>query len=108
MTFSVFAAICILGCDLLIYFLFHSTLGESGHRKRRRGGHKQRLSHGQETELLLVRGSSQNRAERPKAMPYRKAPATTRLLAVDGREARDHMTEEAIYRRRVAAFAVAR
>ena len=107
MTFWVFAAICILGCDLLIYFLFHSTLGESGHRKRRRGGHKQRLSHGQETELLLVRGPSQNRAERSQAMPCRKTPAPTRLPAGDGREVRDQMTEEAISRRRVA-FAVAR
>jgi|SRR6516164_3477136 hypothetical protein len=108
MTFSVFAAICILGCDLLIYVLFQWTLGESGHRNRRRGGHKQRLSHGQETELLLVRGSSQNRAERLKALPHRKTPAPTRLSAGDGREARDQMSEEAIYRRRVAAFAVVR
>ena len=107
MTFSVFAAICILGCDLLIYFLFQWTLGEKGRRNRRRG-RKHGLSHGQETELLLVRGSSQNRAERLKALPHRKTPAPTRLSAGDGREARDQMSEEAIYRRRVAAFAVVR
>ena len=107
MTLTVFAAICILGCDLLNYLLFHWTLGESGHRKRRRGG-KQQLSHRQETELLLVRGSRQNCAERTQAVPYRKTPTPPRLLAGDGREAHDQVTEETVYRRRVAAFAVAR
>src|SRR5215472_2568242 len=107
MTLTVFAAIGILGCDLLIYSLFRWTLGESGHRKRRRGAHKHALSHGQETGLLLARGSRQNRAERTAVVPQRKTLAPIRLLAGDSREARDQVTEEAVYRRRVAAFAVA-
>ena len=103
MTLTVVAAICILGCDLLIYLLFRWTLGKGGHRKRRRGGHKHRLSHGQDTELLLAGGSKQNRAERT-----RKTPAPTRLLPSDGREARDQVSEQAVYRHRESAFAVAR
>jgi hypothetical protein len=107
MTFSVFAAICILGCDLLIYFLFQWTLGEKGRRNRRRG-RKHGLSHGQVTELQIARGSRHYGAERTKTVPYRKIPAPTRLLVGDGREAPDQVTEEEAHPRRVAAFAVAK
>ena len=107
MTFTLFATICILGCDLLIYFLFQWTLGQRAQRKRRRG-RKQLLSHGKRTELLLAPGSGHNRAETTQAVPCWRPPASARLVAGDGREARDPVSEEALYRRRVAALAVAR
>ena len=105
MTLTVFIAICILGCDLLIYFLFQWTLGEKGRTKRRRGGSKRRLAEGQETELFVVRGSAQNDPSRPKVLPYQKSEARKRSWLKDDCETSEQVTEEMAYRRRVAAFA---
>jgi len=60
MTLTLFAAISILGCDLLIYLLFRWTLGQRAHRKRRRVGRKQLPSPAGRAELFLARGSRQN------------------------------------------------
>jgi len=105
MTLTVFMAICILGCDVLIYFLFQWTLGEKGRTKQRRGGSARRKAQGQETELFVVRGSQPNASEPTKVVPYRKSERLNRLESDRPRESRNQVTEEMIYRRRIAAFA---
>ena len=104
MPVTLFMAVCILGCDVLIYFLFQWTLGEKGHTKRRRGS-KRRLAAGQESELFVVRGSKGSAPSLPKVLEYRKSEARKRALPNHNGESSVHMMEEMAYRRRVAASA---
>jgi len=100
MPLTLFMAVCILGCDVLIYFLFQWTLGEKGRTKRRRSGSKRRLAVGQETELVVVRGSDLGASSRPKVLEYPKSEPWRRAL----RKSSDHI-EEIAYRKLVAASA---
>ena len=104
MPFTVFMAICILGCDFLIYFLFQWTLGEKGRTKRRCTGSKRRIANGEETELILVRAHKENGRTRAKVLQYRKNESRQGSLTDQGSEPSDCVTEEMAHRRRAAAF----
>jgi hypothetical protein len=67
MTLTLFLAICILGCDLLIFFLFQWTLGERRRTRRRRNA-KTRLASGLETDLIHVSAHPEKSA-RANAVP---------------------------------------
>lgn len=105
MTLTVFMAICILGCDVLIYFLFQWTLGEKGRTRRYRGGSKRRLASGQETELFVVPAQRKFPAKRARVLRYRNTePKKPSLFLRDSGQS-SHIDEETAYRRRAAAFA---
>jgi len=105
MTLTVFMAICILGCDVLIYFLFQWTLGEKGRTRRRRGGAKRRLASGQETELFVVPAPRSIPARRARVLQYRNNGLKKPSLPVRDSEQSSHIDEATAYRRRAAAFA---
>ena len=105
MSLTLFMAICILGCDVLIYFLFQWTLGEKGRTRRRRCGAKRRLASGQETELFVVPAASKMPAQRAKVLPYPKDNSKRLSLTECDSNQANWPDEKMIYRRRVAAFA---
>lgn len=108
MTLTVFMAICILGCDVLIYFLFQWTLGEKGRTSRRRPKAKRRLETGQETELIVVHPQRQNGPKRAKILQYPKSGAPNQPPANEDCDPSDPVTEEIAHRRRAAAFAASK
>lgn len=105
MPLTLFMAICILGCDVLIFFLFQWTLGEKGRTRRRRGGAKRRLASGQETELFVVRAPKKTSAQGSKVLPYTKQEQPKGSLPERRSVESRPITEETAYRRRAAAFA---
>lgn len=105
MTLTVFMAICILGCDVLIYFLFQWTLGEKGRTRRRRIGPKRRVASGQETELFVVPAPKKISAHRAKVLQYARREQSKQSLPPREFAVSHQIDEETAYRRRVAAFA---
>lgn len=105
MPLTLFMAICILGCDVLIYFLFQWTLGEKGRTRRRRGGTKRRVASGQETELFVVPTPKKTSVQRAKTLPYTKHKQPKRSLPERRSVEARPITDEIAYRRRAAAFA---
>jgi|SRR4029077_3352905 len=75
MSATVFLAICILGCDFLLYFLFQWTYGE----KRRGLSRRSRAPKGAVDQpdprpfLVSSRRSSAGRVQRPQSMRERTA-----------------------------------
>jgi hypothetical protein len=63
MTATVFLAICILGCDFLLYFLYQWTYGERRRGLSRRRRARKTIVEGQNVQPFLA---SQNSAVRPK------------------------------------------
>jgi len=100
MPLTLFMAICILGCDVLIYFLFHWTLGEKSRTRRRRCGVKRRMASGQESQLFVV--PAQKNA---KILPYAEREPTKPALPTRKSLESRPIDEEPAYRRRAAAFA---
>jgi len=108
MPLTLFMAICILGCDLLIYFLFQWTLGEKGRTRKRRCGAKRRLASGQQMGLFVVHKSRQIPAKRAQVLQYaRHLQRKASPLPCDSEQSRP-MDEETVYRRRAAAFAASK
>ena len=105
MSLTLFMAICILGCDVLIYFLFQWTLGEKGRTRRRRNGAKRRLARGQETEFIVVPASKNNVASRAKVLRYRTSVPQKASWPNHDSGSPSGISEEMAYRRRAAAFA---
>jgi hypothetical protein len=105
MPLTLFMAICILGCDVLIYFLFLWTLGEKSHIKRRRLGPKRRIASGQETELFVVPVPKKTSVQRTNALQYAKREHPKRLLPERKTVESRLIDEETAYRRRAVAFA---
>jgi hypothetical protein len=100
MSFTVFLTLCVVGCDLLIYFLYEWALGERRRTRMRKAAARQRA------EALA------NPQSRPKNTPQ-KSPAA-RSLRVMGAKQRtraalprlpNRYTEELAYRRVAASFA---
>ena len=104
MPLTLFIAICILGCDVLIYFLFQWTLGEKNWTRRRRGT-KRRMAGGQETELFFVPAPKRISAQRAKVLQYVKREQAKRPLLERKSIASRPIDEQAAYRRRAAAYA---
>jgi hypothetical protein len=103
MTLTVFLAICILGCDLLVFFLFQWTLGERRRTRRRRRSAKMRLSSGLETGLYFVpaRGdlsSSQACVVHPAKRARKPHPLLASLTSVSV------SAELSAHRRKAAAY----
>jgi hypothetical protein len=63
MTATVFLAICILGCDFLLYFLYQWTYGERRRGRARRSRARKTIVEGQNVRPFLA---SRNGAVRPK------------------------------------------
>jgi hypothetical protein len=103
MPLTLFIAICILGGDVLIYFLFQWTLGEKNWTRRRRRGTKRRMAGGQETELFVVPAPKRISAQRAKQ--YVKREHAKRPLLERTSIPSRPIDEETAYRRRAAAYA---
>jgi hypothetical protein len=102
MTLTVFVAICILGCDLLIYFLFQWAVGEKRRGKRRRA---RQMAPGRESDLVVVHGAGQSAQQPRKVVPYRNSARLYGLGSEGACGRPEPVTEEMVYRRRMAAFA---
>jgi len=106
MPLTLFMAICILGCDVLVYFLFQWTLGEKNRTRRRRCGAKRRLHSGQQSQLFVVRAQKKTSAKRAKILPYTKREPAKSSLPPARKFVESHpIDEQTAYRRRAAAFA---
>jgi len=103
MGFTVFLALCILGCDVLIFFLFQWTLGER-RRTRRRRNSKMRLASGLESDLIHISVQHDNRASSQKVLPCPKHPRRVRASALRHPARLSPAMELSAHRRRVAAF----
>ena len=75
MSATVFLAICILGCDFLLYFLFQWTYGEKRRGLSRRSNPLKSAMTRQDPRPFLVssRRSSVGRVQRPRSMRERTA-----------------------------------
>ena len=100
MSFTVFLALCVVGCDLLIYYLYEWAFGERGRTRMRKAAARQRA------EALA------NPQPRPKNTPQ-KSPAarSVRVMGVKQRTPAalpripSRYNEELAYRRVAASFA---
>jgi hypothetical protein len=98
MSLTVFLAICVLGCDVLIYFLYEWAFGESKRIRKHRAG--SRLNHNAGPQGHSQYGHEENHlAHRP-------------VIEMDRRRARSAATsarpndeERLAYRRLAASFA---
>ena len=100
MSLTLFVTLCVLGCDLLIYFLYQWALGERRRTLMRKAVSRQRA------EALA------NRQPRPTAAA--ESSAAARRVAVtgakrqpgpDSRRIANRYSEELAYRRVAASFA---
>jgi hypothetical protein len=100
MSATVFLAICILGCDFLLYFLFQWTYGEK-HRGLVRRSRAQKIAMNQpDARPFLV-------ASRKSATGGMRRLQTTRRRT-DNVSDLGHLTEASAYRRIAASFAEAK
>jgi hypothetical protein len=99
MSLTIFLAICILGCDVLIYFLYEWAFGTS-ERIRKRQARSSRMW----VDRIQVR---QNRILRQADRPVHNAPVIEMKRTTDKVPAAPSRvnTERLAYRRLVASFA---
>lgn len=97
MSATLFLAICILGCDLLLYFLFQWTYGEKRRGLARRSGSHRTYANSQRSQPL----DYVPRKPRP-VVPIRP-PKTTELASSRFEEMRRTLQEERRAHRRIAA-----
>jgi hypothetical protein len=99
MTLTVFLAICILGCDLLIYFLYEWAFGESKRLRRRRSQPRIVVN---STETAMCRESRMSEKRSPVArvaeMNRKPENAVARSAQPDAHE------ERLAYRRLALSF----
>jgi hypothetical protein len=102
MSLTVFLAICILGCDVLIYFLYEWAFGES---KRIRKRHPRRAwGTSQEVAQECVEGANGDRGRAARVVEMKRKNATSL-----GHSLRPNQHQEALaYRRLAASFASAK
>ena len=99
MSFTVFLALCVVGCDLLIYYLYEWAFGERGRTRMRKAAARQRA------EALA------NPQPRPKNTPQ-KSPAARSVRVMDAKRRPrpdspripNRYSEELAYRRVAASF----
>lgn len=104
MTLNLFMAICVIGCDVLIYFLFQWTLGEKGRTRRRRPKEKRHLHSAQANELIVVPSEKRDREKRAKVLAYARNELQTRSRACAESGQLEPVNEEIAHRRRAVAF----
>jgi hypothetical protein len=100
MSATIFLAICVLGCDVLLYFLFQWTYGEKRRGLARRANSRPHTTHpqkGQPIEFVPAR-----RTTAPS-----KYPNSTRFQQIEDRR-QVRRIERHAYQRIVATFAGAR
>jgi hypothetical protein len=88
MSLTVFLAICVLGCDVLIYFLYEWAFGESKRIRKQRAG--SRLNHNAGAQGQSPYGYDEDRAARRRVVDMdrkrmRSAAALSRPNAADER-----------------------
>jgi hypothetical protein len=98
MSLTVFLAICVLGCDVLIYFLYEWAFGESKRIRKQRAG--SRLNHNVGPQGHSQYGYEEHLAHRRVIEMDRKR---ARLAAASARS--NHHEERLAYRRLAASFA---
>jgi hypothetical protein len=99
MSATVFLAICILGCDVLLYFLFQWTYGEKRRGLARRANSHPQARHPQKSQPIEF-VSAQRRTTPP------KGPTSTPFQQIEDR--RQVRRIEQAYQRIAASFAEAR
>jgi hypothetical protein len=107
MWLPLFLAICILGCDVLIFLLFQWTLGER-RRTRRRRNCRTPLASGLETDLVQVSARPPERAgavTRTKLIPHPLRGSKRQTLLLAKNVPPFPSKELSAYRRRAVAFA---
>jgi hypothetical protein len=104
MTLNLFMAICVIGCDLLIYFLFQWTLGEKGRTRRRGPKEKRHVESGQASDLVVVRSEKRDREKRAKVLAYARNELQMRSRANVKSKRLEPVNEEIAHRRRAVAF----
>jgi hypothetical protein len=100
MSLTLFVTLCVLGCDLLIYFLYQWALGERRRTLMRKAVSRQRaeaLANRQPRPMVAAESSA---AARPVAvMGAKQQPGP------DSRRIANRYSEELAYRRVAASFA---
>jgi hypothetical protein len=98
MSLTIFLAICVLGCDVLIYFLYEWAFGESKRIRKQRAG--SRLNHNAGPQGHSQYGSDEHLAHRRVIEMDRKRARSASASA------RPNAHEERLaYRRLAASFA---
>jgi hypothetical protein len=104
MTLNLFMAICVIGCDVLIYFLFQWTLGEKGRTRRRRPKDKRCANGAQENDLIVVRSEKRDREKRVKVLTYARNELQKRPWPSADSRRLEPVNEEIAHRRHAVAF----
>ena len=77
MSYTIFLAICILGMDALIYFLFHWTYGEKRDALARKiAAHKNALDQPAPRPFLVASNSAAPAPQQPPSRANNRAPQT--------------------------------
>jgi hypothetical protein len=100
MSATIFLAICILGCDVLLYFLFQWTYGEKRRGLARRANSHPHDAHPQKSQLIEF-VPAQRRAASP------KHPTSMRFQQLEDRR-QVRRIERRAYQRIAATFAEVR
>lgn len=102
MSATIFLAICILGCDLLLYFLFQWTYGEKRRGLSRRSTSAHRNAHPQKSQPLAFVPRKPRPSVTLPASRF-KGPVASQAQFEDANRA--HQNERLAYRRIAASFA---
>jgi hypothetical protein len=104
MTLNLFMAICVIGCDVLIYFLFQWTLGERGRTRRRRSNSRRRVENGTANELIVLRSEKRDKEKLAKVLAYARNELQKRTWTRPSPQQPEPINEEFAHRRRAVAF----
>jgi transposase len=99
MSATVFLAICILGCDALLYFLFQWTYGEKHRGLARRSNSRPHTNSQKSQSIEFVRAS--------RKATSRQFPVASRFQQIEGNRQVRRIERQA-YQRIAATFAEAR
>lgn len=100
MSLNIFIALCVLGLDVLIYFLFQWVLGENRRERLQRAVARQRAEAVQGTQSRPATTSTKGAAARSVIAMDRKEPKASRA-----EDSSRKYGEELVYRRLAASFA---
>jgi hypothetical protein len=108
MTFNIFLALCILGCDFLIYFLYQWIYGEKYRSRPRRRALQHTDTESRTSPLFLVT-SNKNRAHGRVRSHTIEEPFPKKGSSGSGQlRFRGSYNEQLAYRRLTASFVEAR
>ena len=104
MTLNLFMAICVIGCDVLIYFVFQWTLGEKGRTRRRRPKVNWAAECNQANDLIVMRSEKRDREKRAKELAYARNELQKHTWTRPAPQRPGPINEEIAHRRRAVAF----